>query len=228
MELASPISFLSTLLLNVPLSSIPSTISSLPYTHLILSLCYLTHYTHRAIISPLRAPNISPNHLIVWLIGVFFNYFNGYSLAGFLLFNFSDVDVSTPAAKIRFWGGVGIWGLGLWGNIWHENVLYDIRRRTLKYKEKIGRMKKGDVTEDANGEMDSGKGEKPLRVTAENGQVYEVPMGGLYAWTWHPHVSITCYFYFREGNGFWSKRKDMLTRQPFFSTLLSGSNGPAF
>jgi len=190
-ELIAPISFIFTLYYNslTPLQSF----LSLPYSHILLSLLYVIHYINRSLISSIRAPNISPMHIGIWFMAIGFNYFNGYSLAGWFLLQFGRVDDATNMGRMRIGLGVVVWSIGFAGNIWHENVLYEIRNRANREKEE---KETRDGTENlTNGGDDVGNGkvvgedqEGRLRVILKaTGQVYEVPEGGLFKYCWHPH-----------------------------------------
>ncbi|KAK6518906.1 hypothetical protein TWF281_003596 [Arthrobotrys megalospora] len=185
MELISPISFFLTFYLNSP--SPLTTLTNLPITHKILTVLYFIHYANRALISPLRAPAYAPAHIIVLIIATYFNYLNGYSLSSFLILKQGVIPQTTGSWwELRFTIGVCLWVIGFWGNIWHEDVLYEIRRRA-----------KREHLESARGKKEDGLGEgvervvvpgKRFVVRAENsGHVYEIPEGGLWEYCWHPH-----------------------------------------
>ncbi|KAK6334307.1 hypothetical protein TWF730_003520 [Orbilia blumenaviensis] len=183
MELISPISFFLTFYLN---SKDPiATLSALPTSHKILSVLYLIHYVNRALVSPLRAPAYAPAHIIVLTVATYFNYINGYSLSSFFILQQGNVSEVSSWWKLRFSIGVVMWAIGFWGNIWHEDVLYEIRRRA-----------KREHLETAKAKKEEGLGEgiervivpDRLVVRAENtGHVYEIPEGGLWSYCWHPH-----------------------------------------
>ncbi|KAF3222922.1 hypothetical protein TWF106_005350 [Orbilia oligospora] len=190
MELISPISFFLTFYLNNSQSPL-ETLAALPISHKILSILYLIHYLNRALISPLRAPAYAPAHIIVLLVATYFNYLNGYSLSSFLLLQQGKVPQAEGGGGgwwvVRFGVGVVMWVVGFLGNIWHEDVLYEIRRRAKREHLESAKAKK----EDGLGEgvervlvADAGR----LVVRAENsGHVYEIPEGGLWEYCWHPH-----------------------------------------
>ena len=160
MELVSPIAFIYTFVtspLTIQVPPLPS--FSEPQT--ILAVCYLLHYANRALLSPLRTPSRSKTHIIVPVIAVFFNVINGSLMGSFL---------SSPDARMyhqsrprsSFYVGMGLWALGLIGNIWHDEILLDIRRKA---------RSKGKSKE--NG---SAKGEH-----------YAIPQGGLYSLISYPN-----------------------------------------
>lgn len=170
MELISPASFLLTLYLNK--SNPVQTLMALPSTHKILTSLYLVHYCNRALISPLRAPAYAPAHVIVLIVATYFNYLNGYSLGGWFLLQHGKVDESGPFWKARFAFGVITWVIGFIGNIWHEDVLYEIRRRAKREHLEEANRKKDDSIGQGVELVDAGKGR--LVVRAENsGHIYE-------------------------------------------------------
>ncbi|WRT66487.1 uncharacterized protein IL334_003446 [Kwoniella shivajii] len=115
-ELVSPITFATTLLLNPH--------APLNYPARILAGLYFAHYAHRAIFSPLiLSPKRSPLHVIVALAMGVFNVFNGYLVASGLAFYPPDDKVSW-----KFWLGVFGWAVGFIGNVYHDEVLNDLRR----------------------------------------------------------------------------------------------------
>ncbi|WVR06941.1 hypothetical protein IAU60_003977 [Kwoniella sp. DSM 27419] len=116
MELVAPITFVSTLLLNPH--------PPLVFPARVLAGLYLSHYAHRAIMSPLvLSPKRSPLHITVPLAAALFNLINGYLLALGLAF-------FPPAEKmgLNFYIGVLGWALGFAGNVYHDEVLNDLRR----------------------------------------------------------------------------------------------------
>ena len=107
MESAAPISFF---LFSVNASGL-------------LPRLYLAHYLNRAFISPLRTPSRSKSHLIVPLAAIAFNLTNAYLLASF----FNDLSRPTRPPAL-FYTGILLWFIGFAGNIWHDEVLLNLRR----------------------------------------------------------------------------------------------------
>ncbi|KDQ55225.1 hypothetical protein JAAARDRAFT_159790 [Jaapia argillacea MUCL 33604] len=163
MELVSPILFTYSYLVS-PLS--PSSNSTPPFDHpsTLLATMFLGHYLNRALISPLRTPNRSKSHIIVPLAAVIFNVING-SLMGTYLSSpsaMSYLNFNQP----RFWIGVVMWAVGLAGNILHDEVLLNLRR-----KSKLKLKKDG-------GQQNGVKEEKPH---------YSIPHGYLYNFISYPN-----------------------------------------
>ncbi|KAK7041722.1 hypothetical protein VNI00_009011 [Paramarasmius palmivorus] len=133
----------------------------------ILAGMYLIHYLNRAIISPLRTPSRSKAHISVPLSGILFNVLNGSLIGSYL---------SSPAARLYLsrdtntWGnplwylGLGLWAFGFIGNVWHDEILLNIRR-----KAKQSGKKKDD-------------GDKK-----EQGEHYAIPYGLLYEYVSFPN-----------------------------------------
>jgi 3-oxo-5-alpha-steroid 4-dehydrogenase 1 len=129
-----------------------------------LAALFCIHYFHRAIVSPLLNPSMAPMHAIMFFSAVGFNYVNG-SLIGAWLGGRGE------AREVPVWqlvaGGLMFAG-GFLGNIFHEELLRDIRRP-------------GKHAQEAK--------EKGQEVVEGDGRVYRVPQGGLFRWCWYPHVS---------------------------------------
>ncbi|KAJ7481600.1 hypothetical protein FB451DRAFT_1394245 [Mycena latifolia] len=147
MELVSPIFFLYALFRGP--DARPPALGS-PQS--ILALAYLIHYLNRALISPLRTPSRSKSHIIVPLAAVTFNTLNGSLMGAFL------AAPAPPAPPMYFYAGLTLWASGFAGNIMHDEILLNIRRRA-KDKPK-------------------GKG---------NGEHYAIPHGLLYRFISYPN-----------------------------------------
>lgn len=156
MELVSPMAFTYALYTS-PLSSrrVPLQWDS-PNT--ILVLCFLVHYANRAIINPLRTPSRSKSHISVPLSAVFFNLINGSLMGSYLSSPYAHAFLSARPST-SFYVGLTLWAFGFIGNIMHDEILLDIRRK-------------------AN---TKGKGK------AEAGEHYAIPQGGLYTLVSYPN-----------------------------------------
>ncbi|KAJ7253052.1 3-oxo-5-alpha-steroid 4-dehydrogenase-domain-containing protein [Mycena haematopus] len=127
MELVSPCCFLYAFF-NAPLSPGAETRSfTLGSPQGILVGAFLIHYLNRALVSPLRTPSRSKSHIIVPLAACMFNTCNGSLLGAFLS------SPSAPQASAytfpTFWLGLALWAVGFAGNIAHDEILLNIRRR---------------------------------------------------------------------------------------------------
>jgi 3-oxo-5-alpha-steroid 4-dehydrogenase 1 len=170
MELASPMAFLITAYLH-PFSPTPLPVPSLSSPALgitpqsILTSLYLLHYLNRALISPLRSPSRSNSHLIVLTSGIAFNLPNGFLLASFLTSASNAVYLSRALSSPRFWTGVALWLAGFVGNLYHDEILLNIRRKAIA---------KGKAKE-----LEDGKQPRQLH--------YAIPHGGLYSVVSYPN-----------------------------------------
>jgi len=167
MELFSPLSFLVTAYLHPFSPTIPLTLPSFSSSPafgikppFILTALYLIHYLNRALISPLRSPSRSKSHLVVVACAIAFNLPNGFLLAAYLT-SASTASYLTQngLSSPRFWTGVAIWALGFVGNVYHDELLLNIRRKAIA---------KGKAKELENGQP----APQPH---------YAIPHGGLYS-----------------------------------------------
>ncbi|TFY76518.1 hypothetical protein EWM64_g7494 [Hericium alpestre] len=140
MEIVAPISFLITAFFIHPFSPnplpLPSLSSPIPDPQTLLASLYLVHYLNRALISPLRTPSRSPSHPAVVFFALLFNIPNGFLLASYLSSTSTAAFLTNAYASPRFWVGFLLWGVGFAGNIMHDDILLDIRRRARKGKAK--------------------------------------------------------------------------------------------
>ncbi|KAJ3480805.1 hypothetical protein NLI96_g8095 [Meripilus lineatus] len=171
MELVSPACFLYTFL-NSPLSptnigtSPPLTLSHPPT---FLALLYLLHYLNRAIISPLRTPSRSKSHIIVPLSGISFNVINGCLMGSYLSSPPAQAFLNSAFSRPTFWIGITMWAFGLVGNIYHDEILLNIRRKA-KLNKKTDGSKTSDVKSNANKQ-----------------EHYAIPQGALYSVVSYPN-----------------------------------------
>ncbi|OCF38388.1 3-oxo-5-alpha-steroid 4-dehydrogenase 1 [Kwoniella heveanensis CBS 569] len=173
MELVSPITFISTLLLNShsPMNR-PTTI---------LAGLYLAHYAHRAIISPLiLSPKRSPLHITVPLAAALFNLLNGYLLAIGLAF-------FPPSAEMgwTFYLGVAGWAAGFMGNVLHDEILNDLRRDP---EERLILSDLPEDHQDGKEQSNEGKSESGSKSESESkSKRYKIPRGGLFKYVSFPN-----------------------------------------
>ncbi|KAF9465295.1 3-oxo-5-alpha-steroid 4-dehydrogenase-domain-containing protein [Collybia nuda] len=170
MELVSPISFLYAFFTS-PLSYMFPTNPPLSSPQLILAGIFLVHYTNRALISPLRTPSRSKSHIIVFLSAVCFNVLNGAMMGAYLTSPFARIFLTSPYTFRRptFYIGLALWAVGFAGNILHDEILLDIRRKA-KNKDK------GEVSQ--NGKATSPKPKQ---------EHYGIPQGWLYKYISYPN-----------------------------------------
>lgn len=170
MELVAPLTFIYTFVtspLSVQAPPLPSPIEP----HAILALCFLIHYTNRALVNPLRTSSRSKAHLIVTLSGVTFNILNGCLMGSYLSSPFARIYLAA-GPRPSFYIGLSMWALGLVGNIWHDEILLDIRR---KAKSK-GKGKSAVHGMEVDGSRSKTKTEH-----------YAIPHGGLYSLVSYPN-----------------------------------------
>lgn len=168
MELVSPITFLYSFFTS-PLSFIFPSDPPLNTPQIILAGLFLTHYANRALISPLRTPSRSKSHLMVTLAAVCFNTINGSLMGAYLTSPFARIYLTSDYTFRRptFYVGLALWAFGFAGNILHDEILLDIRRKA-KNKDK-GETKQNGGT--------------PKRVQEH----YAIPQGWLYKYISYPN-----------------------------------------
>ncbi|CAB5372788.1 unnamed protein product [Rhizophagus irregularis] len=151
MELVSPATFLYSFLAPSPfidhnddeISETSINLSSYTTSQKILVSLFLIHYINRSIIYTYRAPNIAPINLMVFSSAILFNLINGYSIGRWI-----SVFGNYPEEKYKelsFILGVIIFFIGMWINIDHDNILFELRR---KNQSKISLEKKFDIKND--------------------------------------------------------------------------------
>ena len=129
MEIISPIVFLYGLF-TAPLTQYDYGLRNLNFPQKLLALLFLVHYANRAIISPLRTPSRSKHHLIVTLSGIFFNIQNGYTMGSYLSSPFASLWFRDPRTTgLQYKLGLTLWTFGFIGNIVHDEILLNIRRK---------------------------------------------------------------------------------------------------
>ncbi|KAF4563246.1 hypothetical protein EYR40_007043 [Pleurotus pulmonarius] len=144
MELVSPTSFITTILRTAksPTNS-PTVVDTLsPRAKLMIAL-FLTHYLNRALISPLRSPSRSKAHISVPMCGMFFNVINGYLMATYLASADAQSYMDRLPASI-WYGGVATWAVGFAGNVIHDEILMNIRRKAKSRSKETASASKGE------------------------------------------------------------------------------------
>lgn len=125
MEVTSPVIFAATILPPV----YQTVMGSEPVwttTQSVLSAMWFTHYVNRSTIYPLRAHSMSPMNVLTFLSSVLFNGANAYT-NGMWVAKYGSYPDSL-LQKPRFWFGVALWGIGWWLNVYHDNILFRLRR----------------------------------------------------------------------------------------------------
>jgi 3-oxo-5-alpha-steroid 4-dehydrogenase 1 len=146
MELVSPLSFAYTLVTS-PLSiSVPP--ASLAHPATLLSALYILHYLNRSLISPFRISSRSKSHISVPLSAISFNVVNGCLMGTYLSSPSARSFLANAYSRPSFYVGLTLWALGFAGNIIHDEILLNIRRKS-KAKGKVkdlGQVKEGTGT----------------------------------------------------------------------------------
>ena len=166
MELVSPFTFIYAYLRS-PLSpfGLGTSLLSIHNPSAVLAILFLIHYANRAVLSPLRTPSRSKSHLIVILSGILFNVVNGPLIGAYLSSPECHVYLTGAYQRPRFWFGVLIWAAGYIGNIVHDEILLNIRRK-----------KKAEDAKETSGQATNKKGEH-----------YGIPYGLLFKYISFPN-----------------------------------------
>ncbi|KAF8624411.1 hypothetical protein AX15_005892 [Amanita polypyramis BW_CC] len=174
MELVSPAMFLYSYITS-PTSYYSPSLPGLTSPQSILAGLFLVHYANRALISPLRAPSRSKSHIIIPLCGTSFNVINGFLMGAYLTSPYARMYLGKAYTfqRTSFYVGIGLWFIGFVGNVVHDEILADIRR---KAKSKG----KGKAEEDQDGKKDKPNG-SPMK------EYYGIPHGLLYRYISFPN-----------------------------------------
>ncbi|KAK0550720.1 hypothetical protein OC844_006680 [Tilletia horrida] len=200
MEIVSPLTFLASLLSSGPLASRTGNalgswapkwgnFAALPLPNRILAACFVLHYLHRAVISPLTSPTRSRMHISVPISAIGFNLINGFLMGSWIgghsppLLSAAEAvkaavqanansgsaraasslwgrkaatgtAAAHPAAALQslqlgpgliptsalqhplFWLGLAGWAIGFAGNIYHDEILANLRRKPRRSEQK--------------------------------------------------------------------------------------------
>ncbi|KAK2463365.1 hypothetical protein APHAL10511_004591 [Amanita phalloides] len=130
MELFSPAVFLYAYITS-PISYYDPPLPAWDSPQSILAGLYLVHYANRALINPLRTPSRSKSHIIVPLSAIAFNIVNGFIQGSYLSSPYARMYLNKGYTFQRssFYLGLGLWFVGFIGNIVHDEILLDIRRK---------------------------------------------------------------------------------------------------
>lgn len=132
-----------------------------PHTSWMLAL-FVLHYVNRAVVQPLCSPARSPLHAVVVLSAVVFNLMNGYLLGTWLR---GAGEAPTPCIRTAAGTALGVlmYAGGLAGNVWHDQVLLELRKTP----------REGASVRTASSD-------------------YRIPYGGLYRWISYPNYLCEC------------------------------------
>ncbi|KAJ2925943.1 hypothetical protein H1R20_g11154, partial [Candolleomyces eurysporus] len=181
MEMVAPLTFIYALFKS-PLSFYKVPLPDAFSPQGVLIILFLIHYANRALINPLRTPSRSTSHLIVPLAGIIFNLANGYIMGSYLSSPYGRIYLGGQWAfeRTSFRVGVLLWLVGFVGNVAHDEILLQLRRRAAERKAKDEK----EVEDD-----DSKNKEKEATVTkkAAAGEYYGIPSGLLYEFISYPN-----------------------------------------
>ncbi|TXT07181.1 hypothetical protein VHUM_03351 [Vanrija humicola] len=183
MEAVAPATFLATLAAIGAPQGRPAAL---------LAGLYLLHYLHRAFVSPLLlAPPRAPLHAVVVAAGIVFNLLNASLLARTLVY-------FPPTGGWAFRVGVVLWLVGFAGNVYHDEILHDLRRPP-------------------GHRLVSPQIDAPTRKSAAGGGRYKVPSGGLFALVSFPNYLCE----WLEWTGYAiALSPHVLTRTPLFPGVM--------
>jgi 3-oxo-5-alpha-steroid 4-dehydrogenase 1 len=95
-------------------------------TQSILSSLWFIHYFNRSTIYTLRAHSMAPMHIYTFCASLLFNFANAYT-NGMWVAKYGSYPDSI-LQKPRFWVGIALFAAGWWLNIYHDNILFKLRR----------------------------------------------------------------------------------------------------
>ncbi|KAK2612033.1 hypothetical protein QQS21_001998 [Conoideocrella luteorostrata] len=151
-------------------------IDDLPWQNRVLAGLFVIHYVYRAIIFPLIQPSMSPIHLLVALMAVCFQLFNGVCIGSWLA-AYGPVTAEAWAKQSsvgQFVIGIAIFYIGLASNFFHDEELREIRRTEQRRQERI------------LGEQSKSKaGASGKTVSVE--KHYQIPQAGLFRYILYAH-----------------------------------------
>jgi 3-oxo-5-alpha-steroid 4-dehydrogenase 1 len=120
-------------------------LTELPWQNYAMAGMFVTHYAYRAVLSPLLLnPSMADIHLFMWASALVFQVVNGVSIGGWIggYGPRSERDWAGREDWVVY-AGMALWAAGFAGNVFHDEVLRDIRRSaTRKVNEKTGKEEK--------------------------------------------------------------------------------------
>ena len=144
-EIIGPLNMLF-ILYSLPAKLAPAMQSStsilgtgLPIQHEVLGWLYVLHYVNRAVVTPLfLAPSMSPIHPIVTAMMSTFQFLNSGNIACWIVYGAQGMGGrnNSPVVSVLSVLGLGMWVVGLAGNILAENKLFELRKGAAKRKAK--------------------------------------------------------------------------------------------
>ena len=139
------------------------------------------HYIYRSILSPIfLAPSVSPMHVSVAASAVVFNLVNGASLGGWLGGYGPITNEYWSSRMILVQLGLGLWIAGFAGNIYHDDELRALRRKSAREQA-------------AKAEKEGDKQKTSVK------KIYKIPQAGLFQYILYPHYFCEWF----EWAGYW-------------------------
>ncbi|OCK81156.1 3-oxo-5-alpha-steroid 4-dehydrogenase-like protein [Lepidopterella palustris CBS 459.81] len=155
-------------------------ISELPWGNWTMAGIFTIHYLYRALLAPLVLnPSMSPIHPLVWAMALAFQLTNAISIGGWLA-GYGPTTAYDWAGRFHIIQvGLAIWGSGLLANIYHDDVLREIRRA-------VDRRQRQEA-------------EKTGKAPESVDKIYMLPENGLFRFVLYPHYLCE----WIEWAGFW-------------------------
>ncbi|KAI8329307.1 3-oxo-5-alpha-steroid 4-dehydrogenase-domain-containing protein [Chlamydoabsidia padenii] len=127
MEIVSPVVFTLVLYLLPPNDSNG-------YTRFQMGACALwyIHYINRTFIYSYRVPSMAPMALVTCISAIGFNMVNGYMNAYWI------ATTTTELSSMVQWIGICLWLFGFGSNIYHDSILFDLRKSKSGYSIPMG------------------------------------------------------------------------------------------
>ncbi|GAA5847811.1 hypothetical protein JCM3766R1_003211 [Sporobolomyces carnicolor] len=140
MEIVSPIAFLASLpLAQTPtfpshasgyVAAIRKAFAALPLARQILVAGFVVHYFNRSVVSTLQNPSRARMNILVPVSAVVFNIMNGSTMGIYVAASSSSATGLKSGNEYRalFIAGMAMWLVGFCSNIYHDRVLYALKR----------------------------------------------------------------------------------------------------
>ncbi|TFK27565.1 3-oxo-5-alpha-steroid 4-dehydrogenase 1 [Coprinopsis marcescibilis] len=182
METVSPLTFIYAFLIS-PLTFYTPPTPDWTSPQMLLAMCFMLHYLNRAFISPLRTPSRSKQHVVITLVAVMFNISNGYLMGTYFSSPLARIYLGDTYVYSRpsFWIGITLFFAGFAGNVIHDEILLDIRRKAIQRKQRGGEEKE-------EAEKKQTKIQAPSKPAYEGSkEYYGIPQGLLYTYISFPN-----------------------------------------
>lgn len=218
MEIWAPLSLIRALLTpltthaasgNLPFwATLSSKWSTLPLARILLAVAFLVHYSNRAVLDPLvRNPSRAPMAWYVVLLGALFNLANGTLLGRWIAASptvhepvrISSARVSGLVGRTSelgvqsgyealFWAGLTVWAIGFVGNMYHDEILYNIKRDKLRDRKQEQETPQTKTSDQPKNSPSSSSSSSPPSSNLSKHR-YAIPHGGLFKLVSHPNYT---------------------------------------